>query len=137
MQDADHAVLTRPQGFASMFSNRTSRKSISHPESGDAPTMAEGEYRNPTEVQMSQLVLPSHTNHRGELSIGQLLKWIDTTACLSGEAVLPAGRHIPTAYPVEPGQRPQFLKMISSSLMSTILVPLPVLGPAGPLPLFN
>lgn len=51
--------------------------------------MAEGEgYRNPTEVQMSQLVLPCHTNHRGELSIGQLLKWIDTTACLSGEAVL-------------------------------------------------
>ncbi|XP_074859116.1 acyl-coenzyme A thioesterase 11 isoform X4 [Carettochelys insculpta] len=42
-------------------------------------------YRNPTEVQMSQLVLPSHTNHRGELSIGQLLKWIDTAACLSAE----------------------------------------------------
>nr|XP_044995082.1 acyl-coenzyme A thioesterase 11 isoform X2 [Jaculus jaculus]XP_044995083.1 acyl-coenzyme A thioesterase 11 isoform X2 [Jaculus jaculus] len=48
--------------------------------------MADGEgYRNPTEVQMSQLVLPCHTNHRGELSIGQLLKWIDTTACLSAE----------------------------------------------------
>uniref|UniRef100_A0A8C3TB19 Uncharacterized protein n=1 Tax=Chelydra serpentina TaxID=8475 RepID=A0A8C3TB19_CHESE len=44
-----------------------------------------GRYRNPTEVQMSQLVLPCHTNHRGELSIGQLLKWIDTTACLSGK----------------------------------------------------
>lgn len=42
--------------------------------------------RNPTEVQMSQLVLPCHTNQRGELSVGQLLKWIDTTACLSGEA---------------------------------------------------
>ncbi|NXY50094.1 ACO11 thioesterase, partial [Ceuthmochares aereus] len=41
--------------------------------------------RNPTEVQMSQLVLPYHTNHRGELSIGQLLKWIDTAACLSAE----------------------------------------------------
>ncbi|XP_061307153.1 acyl-coenzyme A thioesterase 11 [Pezoporus flaviventris] len=41
--------------------------------------------RNPTEVQMSQLVLPCHTNHRGELSIGQLLKWIDTAACLSAE----------------------------------------------------
>ncbi|KAM6078787.1 acyl-coenzyme A thioesterase 11 isoform 1-T1 [Theristicus caerulescens] len=40
---------------------------------------------NPTEVQMSQLVLPCHTNHRGELSTGQLLKWIDTTACLSAE----------------------------------------------------
>ncbi|KFW64174.1 Acyl-coenzyme A thioesterase 11, partial [Pygoscelis adeliae] len=41
--------------------------------------------RNPTEVQMSQLVLPYHTNHRGELSTGQLLKWIDTAACLSAE----------------------------------------------------
>uniref|UniRef100_A0A8B9FNR6 Acyl-CoA thioesterase 11 n=1 Tax=Amazona collaria TaxID=241587 RepID=A0A8B9FNR6_9PSIT len=41
--------------------------------------------RSPTEVQMSQLVLPCHTNHRGELSIGQLLKWIDTAACLSAE----------------------------------------------------
>uniref|UniRef100_A0A672TYT8 Acyl-CoA thioesterase 11 n=1 Tax=Strigops habroptila TaxID=2489341 RepID=A0A672TYT8_STRHB len=41
--------------------------------------------RNPTEVQMSQLVLPCHTNHRGELSSGQLLKWIDTAACLSGK----------------------------------------------------
>ncbi|XP_077812278.1 acyl-coenzyme A thioesterase 11 isoform X5 [Macaca mulatta] len=48
--------------------------------------MADGEgYRNPTEVQMSQLVLPCHTNQRGELSVGQLLKWIDTTACLSAE----------------------------------------------------
>lgn len=58
--------------------------------------MAEGEgYRNPTEVQMSQLVLPCHTNHRGELSIGQLLKWIDTTACLSasGEACWLSLRH--------------------------------------------
>uniref|UniRef100_A0A8D0FC15 Acyl-CoA thioesterase 11 n=1 Tax=Strix occidentalis caurina TaxID=311401 RepID=A0A8D0FC15_STROC len=36
-------------------------------------------------VQMSQLVLPCHTNHRGELSTGQLLKWIDTAACLSAE----------------------------------------------------
>ncbi|KAM9186574.1 acyl-coenzyme A thioesterase 11 isoform 5-T6 [Mergus octosetaceus] len=40
---------------------------------------------SPTEVQMSQLVLPCHTNHRGELSAGQLLKWIDTAACLSAE----------------------------------------------------
>ncbi|XP_074401841.1 acyl-coenzyme A thioesterase 11 isoform X2 [Zonotrichia albicollis] len=40
---------------------------------------------NPTEVQMSQLVQPCHTNHRGELSTGQLLKWIDTAACLSAE----------------------------------------------------
>lgn len=47
--------------------------------------------RNPTEVQMSQLVLPCHTNHRGELSTGQLLKWIDTAACLSGEPSFPSG----------------------------------------------
>lgn len=67
-----------------MFSNRTSRKSAAHT---DSDSMADGEgYRNPTEVQMSQLVLPCHTNQRGELSVGQLLKWIDATACLSGEA---------------------------------------------------
>ncbi|KAI1883104.1 hypothetical protein AGOR_G00241800 [Albula goreensis] len=42
-------------------------------------------YRNPTEVKMSQIVLPCHANHRGELSVGQLLKWMDTTACLSAE----------------------------------------------------
>ncbi|KAJ8406300.1 hypothetical protein AAFF_G00305310 [Aldrovandia affinis] len=42
-------------------------------------------YRNPTEVKMSQIVLPCHANHRGELSAGQLLKWMDTTACLSAE----------------------------------------------------
>lgn len=70
-----------------MFSSRSSRKSISHADD-HSDAMADGQgYRNPTEVQMSQLVLPCHTNQRGELSIGQLLKWIDTTACLSGEAV--------------------------------------------------
>lgn len=41
-------------------------------------------YRNPTEVKMSQIVLPCHANHCGELSAGQLLKWMDSTACLSG-----------------------------------------------------
>ncbi|ELK06185.1 Acyl-coenzyme A thioesterase 11 [Pteropus alecto] len=67
-----------------MFSSRQSRKSASRAE--DDSAMADGEgYRNPTEVQMSQLVLPYHTNQRGELSVGQLLKWIDTTACLSAE----------------------------------------------------
>uniref|UniRef100_A0A665UQ71 Acyl-CoA thioesterase 11b n=1 Tax=Echeneis naucrates TaxID=173247 RepID=A0A665UQ71_ECHNA len=47
----------------------------------------EGEetYRNPTEVKMSQIVLPCHANHCGELSVGQLLKWMDSTACLSAE----------------------------------------------------
>lgn len=43
------------------------------------------EQRNPTEVKMSQIVMPCHANHRGELSAGQLLKWMDTTACLSAE----------------------------------------------------
>lgn len=42
-------------------------------------------YRNPTEVKMSQIVLPCHANHCGELSVGQLLKWMDSTACLAGE----------------------------------------------------
>ncbi|XP_022431470.2 acyl-coenzyme A thioesterase 11 isoform X1 [Delphinapterus leucas] len=71
------------RGLASVFSNRASRKSASRTENNN---MAEDKgYRNPTEVQMSQLVLPCHTNQRGELSVGQLLKWIDTTACLSAE----------------------------------------------------
>ncbi|KAK2107326.1 Acyl-coenzyme A thioesterase 11 [Saguinus oedipus] len=73
-----------PQGLASVFSSRTSRKSASRAEGDGAMTDGEG-YRNPTEVQMSQLVLPCHTNQRGELGVGQLLKWIDTTACLSAE----------------------------------------------------
>ncbi|XP_030631747.1 acyl-coenzyme A thioesterase 11 [Chanos chanos] len=42
-------------------------------------------YRNPTEVKMSQIVLPCHANHCNELSVGQLLKWMDSTACLSAE----------------------------------------------------
>ncbi|KAI4809675.1 hypothetical protein KUCAC02_018542 [Chaenocephalus aceratus] len=40
---------------------------------------------NPTEVKMSQIVMPGHSNHRQELSVGQLLKWIDSSACLSAE----------------------------------------------------
>ncbi|KAL2097501.1 hypothetical protein ACEWY4_006708 [Coilia grayii] len=42
-------------------------------------------YRNPTEVKMSQIVMPCHANHCQELSAGQLLKWMDSTACLSAE----------------------------------------------------
>ncbi|XP_017350950.1 acyl-coenzyme A thioesterase 11 isoform X3 [Ictalurus punctatus] len=42
-------------------------------------------YRNPTEMKMSQIILPCHANHRKELSVGQLLKWMDSTACLSAE----------------------------------------------------
>ncbi|KAM9330958.1 acetyl-coenzyme A thioesterase [Gastrophryne carolinensis] len=37
------------------------------------------------EVQMCHTVNLWHANHRGELSAGQLLTWIDTTACLSAE----------------------------------------------------
>ncbi|XP_039532031.1 acyl-coenzyme A thioesterase 11 [Pimephales promelas] len=43
------------------------------------------QHRNPSEVKMCQIVLPCHANHCGELSIGQLLKWMDCTACLSAE----------------------------------------------------
>lgn len=44
-------------------------------------------YKNPTEVEMNQLVLPTHTNERQEncLNGGQLLKWMDAAACLSAE----------------------------------------------------
>lgn len=59
---------------------------------------------NPTEVQMSQLVLPCHTNHRGELSTGQLLKWIDTAACLSGKPSSPLISH-----PLPPVSHPLLL----------------------------
>ncbi|XP_029931282.1 acyl-coenzyme A thioesterase 11 isoform X2 [Myripristis murdjan] len=45
----------------------------------------EEETVNSTEVKMSQIVMPCHSNHRQELSVGQLLKWIDCTACLSAE----------------------------------------------------
>ncbi|XP_037386065.1 acetyl-coenzyme A thioesterase [Talpa occidentalis] len=37
------------------------------------------------EVHMSQAIQPVHANPRGELSAGQLLKWIDATACLAAE----------------------------------------------------
>ncbi|OPJ82132.1 acyl-coenzyme A thioesterase 12 isoform A [Patagioenas fasciata monilis] len=36
-------------------------------------------------VCMSQTVFPAHADHRGELSAGQLLKWMDATACLAAE----------------------------------------------------
>uniref|UniRef100_A0A8C2BSR7 Acyl-CoA thioesterase 12 n=1 Tax=Cyprinus carpio TaxID=7962 RepID=A0A8C2BSR7_CYPCA len=36
-------------------------------------------------VQMCQSILPMHANHQGELGAGQLLKWMDTTACLAAE----------------------------------------------------
>ncbi|XP_050572422.1 acetyl-coenzyme A thioesterase [Cygnus atratus] len=37
------------------------------------------------DVRMCQTVFPAHANHRGELSAGQLLKWMDATACLAAE----------------------------------------------------
>ncbi|XP_037759102.1 acetyl-coenzyme A thioesterase isoform X1 [Chelonia mydas] len=37
------------------------------------------------QVHMCQTIFPAHATHRGELSAGQLLKWIDTTACLAAE----------------------------------------------------
>ncbi|KAM6035866.1 acetyl-coenzyme A thioesterase isoform 2-T2 [Theristicus caerulescens] len=37
------------------------------------------------DVCMCQTVFPAHANHRGELSAGQLLKWMDATACLAAE----------------------------------------------------
>uniref|UniRef100_A0A3L7I5N7 Acetyl-coenzyme A thioesterase n=1 Tax=Cricetulus griseus TaxID=10029 RepID=A0A3L7I5N7_CRIGR len=43
------------------------------------PTVAPGE------VLMSQAIQPAHADSRGELSAGQLLKWMDTTACLAAE----------------------------------------------------
>lgn len=59
------------------------------------PTQGSEEgYRNPTEVKMSQIVLPCHANHRGELSVGQLLKWMDSTACLSGRKIDNCGLNI-------------------------------------------
>lgn len=68
--------------------------------------------RNPTEVQMSQLVLPCHTNHRGELSIGQLLKWIDTAACLSGKTFsAPTGAII---LPGWDGREPVLIRIVPS-----------------------
>ena len=44
-------------------------------------------YENPTEVQVNQLVLPSHTDAQNVncFNGGQLLKWMDTAACLSAE----------------------------------------------------
>ena len=44
-------------------------------------------YENPTEVQVNQLVLPSHTDAQNVncFNGGQFLKWMDTAACLSAE----------------------------------------------------
>ncbi|XP_032821823.1 acyl-coenzyme A thioesterase 11 isoform X1 [Petromyzon marinus] len=53
---------------------------------GETEVLGEAEdCKNPTEVEMTQLVMPCHANHLGELSTGQMLKWMDVTACLSAE----------------------------------------------------
>ena len=117
-------VPPAPQGLASVFSNRTSRKSASRT---DSDNMADGEgYRNPTEVQMSQLVLPCHTNQRGELSVGQLLKWIDATACLSGEAE-PGMAALPALATHTRGEAVPESRSLLSSLPSLRLLHLPVM----------
>lgn len=109
-----------PQGLASVFSNRASKKSAPRSENN----MGDGEgYRNPTEVQMSQLVLPCHTNQRGELSVGQLLKWIDATACLSGEAARGTAA-LPVWAPHTPGaacyQRWAVPRVLPTSLLPAV-----------------
>lgn len=50
-----------------------------------APGPGPGPGGRRAEVHMCQTVLPAHASPRGELSAGQLLKWIDTTACLAGK----------------------------------------------------
>ncbi|XP_054481769.1 acyl-coenzyme A thioesterase 11 [Anoplopoma fimbria] len=54
-------------------------------EEEDEEEEEEEESSNPTEVKMCQIVMPCHSNHRQELSVGQLLKWMDSSACLSAE----------------------------------------------------
>ncbi|KAM6148467.1 acetyl-coenzyme A thioesterase [Erethizon dorsatum] len=39
----------------------------------------------PGVVLMTQAIQPAHADARGELSAGQLLKWVDATACLAAE----------------------------------------------------
>uniref|UniRef100_A0A8C7I7W9 Acyl-CoA thioesterase 12 n=1 Tax=Oncorhynchus kisutch TaxID=8019 RepID=A0A8C7I7W9_ONCKI len=39
----------------------------------------------PMDVQMCQSIQPCHADHQGDLSAGQLLKWMDTIACLAAE----------------------------------------------------
>uniref|UniRef100_A0A8C8DM15 Acyl-CoA thioesterase 11a n=1 Tax=Oryzias sinensis TaxID=183150 RepID=A0A8C8DM15_9TELE len=70
-------------GLNSANSQITTKKRCE--EEDDEIVRQEKESCNPTEVRMSQIVMPCHCNHRQELSVGQLLKWMDSTACLSAE----------------------------------------------------
>jgi hypothetical protein len=42
----------------------------------------------PMDVQMCQSIQPCHADHQGDLSAGQLLKWMDTIACLAGQYIV-------------------------------------------------
>ncbi|CAB1332559.1 unnamed protein product, partial [Coregonus sp. 'balchen'] len=44
-----------------------------------------GQTPAPIDVQMCQSIQPCHADHQGDLSAGQLLKWMDTIACLAAE----------------------------------------------------
>ncbi|NWQ67578.1 ACO12 thioesterase, partial [Neopipo cinnamomea] len=44
-----------------------------------------GMRHSPMDVCMCQGVLPAHADSRGELSAGQLLRWMDAAACLAAE----------------------------------------------------
>uniref|UniRef100_A0A4W5KIJ8 Acyl-CoA thioesterase 12 n=1 Tax=Hucho hucho TaxID=62062 RepID=A0A4W5KIJ8_9TELE len=44
-----------------------------------------GQTPAPMDVQMCQSIQPCHADHQGDLSAGQLLKWMDTIACLAAE----------------------------------------------------
>lgn len=92
--DFDHLVLTNKELreilFFSHLAPMTSRKSevLENDEKVMKEENDEEEEElnvNPTEVKMSQIIMPCHCNHRQELCVGQLLKWIDITACLSGK----------------------------------------------------
>uniref|UniRef100_A0A673WEX8 Uncharacterized protein n=1 Tax=Salmo trutta TaxID=8032 RepID=A0A673WEX8_SALTR len=48
----------------------------------------------PIDVQMCQSIQPCHADHQGDMSAGQLLKWMDTIACLAGQCVCAVGQVI-------------------------------------------
>ncbi|XP_026230755.1 acyl-coenzyme A thioesterase 11-like isoform X1 [Anabas testudineus] len=79
-------VCPTGQGARSSAAKMTSRvPSYLEKDEDEEEEEDEEEMINATEVKMSQIVMPCHSNHRQELSVGQLLKWMDSTACLSAE----------------------------------------------------
>lgn len=90
MLGLDHLAQTEIL-FSSDLASMASRKPTALENDKDNVVEEEEEEEDdgsvsPTEVKMSQIVLPCHCNHQQELCAGQLLKWIDITACLSGNA---------------------------------------------------